>query len=161
MPNTRVPVDLAVWHDQIVVWFAASWTLEDVRTAIKNITEVSFSKRTFQRRLQELHISPRPCIQYSTALRTRITYIFSALRLTDAATIEILNIDGFKLSIRTLRRIRKEMGLLKRLRLDDAEELIQYLIMLVATELDNNDASNFGRGNFYTYMRSKYNIVGR
>jgi hypothetical protein len=50
--------------------------------------------------------------------------MFSTLRLIDAATIEILNIDGFKLSIRTLRRIRKEIGLLKRLRLDDAEELI-------------------------------------
>ena len=71
------------------------------------------SRRTFTRRLRELGIMTKPIIEDSPALRAHITQIFSTQALTDAETIDALAFEGFGLSVRTLRRMRKDMGLRK------------------------------------------------
>lgn len=71
------------------------------------------SRRTFTRRLRELGISTKPIVEDSPALRARIKHIFSMQALTDPETIDALATKGFKLSVRTLRRMRKDMGLRK------------------------------------------------
>ena len=106
-------LDLNPFHDQIAALIASGCHYEFIRTTLEAATGTPMSRRTFTRRLQELGITTKPTVEDSPALRARITHIFSTQALTDAETMDVLASEGFKLSIRTLRRIRKGMGLRK------------------------------------------------
>lgn len=106
-------LDLTPLHHQIVALIASGCHYEFIRTTLEAATGTPMSRRTFTRRLQELGISTKPIVEDSPALRARIRHIFSTQTLTDAETMDVLASEGFKLSIRTLRRMRKDMGLRK------------------------------------------------
>lgn len=106
-------LDLNPFHDQIAALVASSCHYEFIRTTLEAATGTPMSRRTFTRRLRELGITTKPIVEDSPALRARIRHIFSTQDLTDAETTDVLASEGFKLSIRTLRRIRKDMGLQK------------------------------------------------
>lgn len=152
---------LLQWEDQIRVWVDHGWTHQQMRETIEEATGISISRSTWIRRCRDMNISLVPPVQDSPELRARIAYIFSALRLTDADTIDILTRDGFILSPSALIRIRRDMGLRKSTRATNSEEMDQQLRELLRSELDTNNISGYGKGNLYTYMRSKYNVVRR
>jgi len=106
-------LDLTPFHDQIAALIASGCNYEFIRTTLEAATGTPMSRRTFTRRLRELGITTKPIVEDSPALRARITHIFSTQALTDAETMDVLASEGFNLSIRTLRRIRKDMGLRK------------------------------------------------
>ena len=106
-------LDLTPFHDQIAVSIASGCHYEFIRTTLEAATDTPMSRRTFTRRLRELGISTKPIVEDSPALRARIRHTFSTHALTDAETMDVLASEGFKVSIRTLRRIRKDMGLRK------------------------------------------------
>lgn len=112
MPRSR-QVDLAPFHSQIAGLIATGCTYEFIRTTLEAATGTPISRRTFTRRLRELGIATKPIVEDSPALRARITHIFSTQSLTDVETIDALEAEGFKLSVRTLRRMRIDMGLRK------------------------------------------------
>jgi len=106
-------LDLTPFHDQIAALIASGCHYEFIRTTLEAATGTPMSRRTFTRRLRELGITTKPIVEDSPELRARITLMFSTQTLTDAETMDVLASEGFKLSIRTLRRIRKDMGLRK------------------------------------------------
>lgn len=112
MPRPR-QIDLAPFHPQISSLIATGCTYEFIRTTLEAATGTPISRRTFTRRLRELGITTKPIVEDSPALRARITHIFSTQSLTDAETIDALESEGFKLSVRTLSRMRIDMGLRK------------------------------------------------
>jgi hypothetical protein len=106
-------LDLTPFHPQITALISTGCTYEFIRTTLEAATGTPLSRRTFTRRLRELGISTKPIVEDSPALRERIKHIFSTQALTDPETIDALASEGFKLSVRTLRRMRKDMGLRK------------------------------------------------
>lgn len=132
-----------------------------MRTTIQHETGLPISRATFTRRLTEMGIRTQFDNEDSVELRTRVTYIFSALRLSDVDTVDILERDGFKVNLRGLGRLRRRMGLKKRTKAADFDEVDKHLRLLLRVELDTNNIAGFGEGNLYTYMRSKYNVVSK
>jgi hypothetical protein len=109
-------LDLAPYHLQITALISNGCTYEFIRTTLEVATGTPMSRRTFTRRLRELGISTKPIVESTPALRAQIRHIFSMQALTDPETIDALASEEFKLSVRTLRRMRKDMGLRKNCR---------------------------------------------
>lgn len=160
-PRSRPKLDLSAWQTKLENWREASWPYEDMRTAIQQETGLSISLATFKRRLSEIGIRTHFGNEDSIELRTRVTYIFSALRLSDVDTVDILERDGFKVNLRGLGHLRRKMGLKKKTKAADFDKVDEHLRLLLRLELDTNNIAGFGEGNLYTYMRSKYNVVGK
>lgn len=154
-------LELGNWEDQIRSWQRLGVTHSQMRTQIEEATDTRISASTWGRRLREMGIQTKPPVLDTVELRTRIAYLFSALRLTDADTIDVLARDGFTINTRALARIRKDMGLRKSTSREDFEAVDEQLRALLKQELDMNTISGFGEGNLYTYMRSKYNVIGK
>jgi len=112
MPRQRT-LDLTPYHPQITALIATGCHYEFIRTTLEAATNTPMSRRTFTRRLRELGITVKPIVEDSPALRERIKQIFLTEALTDVETMDVLESEGFKLSMRTLRRMRKGMGLRK------------------------------------------------
>ena len=148
MPNKSSSAFILAWDLRIRDMLADGMSVSDIRGHIETSTNTTISPRTFRRRLQDMGVTIRQRTNDSLELRTRITYIFSALRLTDHDTVAILESDGYKLSTRALQRIRKELGLYKRTRAENFEALDEYLREIITAELDKNEASSFGKGNY-------------
>ena len=106
-------LDLTPFHSQIAALIASGCHYEFIRNTLEAATGTPISRRTFTRRLRELGISTKPIVEDSPALRARIKQIFLTQALTDPETIDLLGSEGFRLSVRTLRRMRKDMGLRK------------------------------------------------
>jgi hypothetical protein len=160
-PVGRPKLNLFAWQTKIEEWREASWSYEDMRIAIQQESGTAISLATFKRRLHEMGIQTRFMTEDTLELRTRVAYIFSALRLNDVDTVDILERDGFKVNVRGLGRLRRKIGLKKRTQQADFEEVNEHLRSLLRLELDTNNISGFGEGHLYTYMRSKYNVIGK
>lgn len=158
-PVGRPRLDLNAWQSQIEEWRDASWSYEEMRATIQQDTGLKISDSSFKRRLREMGIQTRLVTDDTLELRTRVTYIFSALRLSDADTVDILTRDGFKINTRGLGRLRRKIGLKKRTQQADFDEVEEHLRLLLRLELDTNNIAGFGEGHLYTYMRSKYNVI--
>jgi hypothetical protein len=160
-PFGRPKLDLCAWQTKIEEWREASWSYEDMRIAIQQESGIAISLATFKRRLHEMGIQTRFMTEDTLELRTRVAYIFSALRLNDVDTVDILERDGFGVNVCGLGRLRREIGLKKRTRQADVEEVDEHLRLLLRVELDTNKISGFGEGHLYNYMRSEYNVIGK
>jgi hypothetical protein len=148
----RPKLDLCAWQTKVEEWREASWSYEDVRTAIQQESGIAISLVTFKRRLHEMGIQTRFMTENTLELRTRVTYIFSALRLKDVDTVDILERDGFKVNVRGLGRLRRKIGLEKRTQQADVEEVDEHLRLLLRVELDTNNISGFGEGHLTIYL---------
>lgn len=160
-PVGRPRIHLDEWADQIRDWQALRWNHDQMRAYIEEATGMPLAVRTFKRKIKEMGLSSHLFTKDSPQLRAVVLNAYSNLRLTDAETVAILALDGFETNVRGLARIRKRMGLRKRVERGDFEAADAQLHELLSQELDTNNISGFGAGNLYTFMRSKYNVVGR
>ena len=106
-------------------------------------------------------ISRRRPLATTAALRDRVAHAFFHLRLSDSETITILEIDGFAPGKKTLAKLRRSTGLYKRVPSDKIEEVEQAMREALKNEMETGHIEDFGRGHLYTWMRSRYNLIGR
>lgn len=99
--------------------------------------------------------------QDSEALRERIAQIHSRMRLTDAEAARILQRDGFEITARRLQALRLEMGLTRRLNIEQAAAMEQEMFNKLQIEYTDGRIADYGKGHLYAYMRSKYSFIGR
>lgn len=159
MPPSRINLD--PWRDTIAGWIRDGLKQDEICEELQAIG-VSISDITLRRRLKEWNIKVnRPPVEHILALRARITEIFHSFRLTDEETLQILEIDGFKVGHRKLGIIRRELGLKKRLDPLQHEAIEAAVRDVLQQELDQGHIEDLGRRNLYSYMRSKYNVIGR
>lgn len=154
-------IDLAVWEQHIRRWIDEGKTYDEMRHTIFLETGTAVAPMTWKRRLQEMDISIRTRVQDTPQVRAVIIHSFAALRSTDEQTSEELEDCGYTVSARSVGRIRRDMGLLKRVKRENFEEVEVLLRNLLRHELDDNEITGYGMGNVYTHMRSKYCVVGR
>lgn len=159
MPPRRSEFD--AYEDDIRQWVANGVPYDEIRVYLYERTGRVVPSRTFKRRLEEWNISSYTKVPDNPDLRARIAFYFAALRLSDADTVELLETEGYKISERGLAKVRKAMGLLKRHQSANFEELDVLLRGLLKKELDDQTITGFGEGNVYTFMRSKYSVVGK
>lgn len=115
MPRQK-RTDIEPLKDIIVDWRRQGMILVDIRLKLMEEYNIRVPERTLTKLLCQwgLRIN-RPPTKDSAELRTRITEIFRDGRLTDAETSRVLEQEGFTVGQRKVARMRKEMGLFKRL----------------------------------------------
>jgi hypothetical protein len=157
----RPSQDLFHLKDIIVEQYQSGLTYSDIRTYLRNECSLEISERTLKRRLQEWNVYRNSRNDDSPVLRARITVLFFECCLKDDDILYILKTEGYSLNKRGLQRLRKKIGLLRRVSLQNREEADQLLLSLVQKELDKGTIEGFGRGNLYTYFRNSMHIVSR
>ena len=161
MPHRK---DLSPWKQQIERWIEEKMPIDNMRSQLA-LTGIRVGRTVFKEHLNawglQLEAALRPHFQDSQALRDRLQHCFRELRASDKETVRILEAEGFVIGIRRVARLRKEMGLMKRLEGNNAIAMEAAATEALQNELDSGHVEDFGRGHLYTYMRSKYQIVGR
>ncbi|KAI9882169.1 MAG: hypothetical protein M1823_006084, partial [Watsoniomyces obsoletus] len=75
--------------------------------------------------------------------------------------LEILRTEGYQLSITGLRRIRRQLGLYRKLSGKDSEDRDSEMRRIVQQQLDEGVIQGYGRGYLHTHFRSQGHIVSR
>lgn len=157
----RQPVRLDEYRDQIRAWLQEDgYTQSDVIDALAHNGQ-RVSARSLQRELQRLGISIRPRTQVTPELLQLIEELFRNNHQTDHEMLQVLQVHGHEVTPRALARIRKELGLYKRVEAEDEQEAETEARKVLAKELDEGHVENFGVRNLYTYLRAEYGLIGR
>lgn len=148
-----------------------SYILNERLTVARTVRQLqeeglNVSIRTLNRALAAWQISsPRRRLRHQDLeLRARLTTLFYQWELTDQDMARVLTYDGFQITPRMLKKLRKEMGLLKTVRPWQEEELDTRIREVLQQEYDAGTIEDYGAGHLYTYIRNKYqqyHIVGR
>jgi hypothetical protein len=73
----------------------------------------------------------------------------------------VLHKEGFSISARALQNIRLQIGLRRRINVENIDEVEVILKEIVQKELDKGSIEGYGRGHLYTRFRSQMHIVSR
>ena len=97
----------------------------------------------------------------TAGLRLRIIALTYESCFNDADTLHALVQEGFTIAPRALQRIRKSMGIYKRVSVFNKAEADAEAERLVRQELDSGVIDGFGRGQLFYHFRTQGNIISR
>ena len=154
-------IDLSQWQNELRQWVKDGKEQEEIRAELLN-QGIKVGRTALVNKLAELGIrARRPKIRDTPTLRARIAVLFYQVRLKDEQLVRILEYDGFSIGLKRLRTIRTDMGLRKQIQRGQAEAVEQQIRKVLKEELDQGNVEDYGRKHLYTYMRQKYNLIGR
>lgn len=163
MPGGRPSIDLEGRREWITERVAAGVTQEEIRRELEAHYGIKIGRSKLMQQLAKWNVTARrPAYQDSDELRERVAHCFHVLRLTDEKTQEMLEKEGYNIGSKRIARLRKEMGLLKRIPAEERDDAEAAIAKLLHQELkDGNNIRELGRKQLYKHIRSKYNVVGR
>lgn len=166
MPRARINYD--PWREFIIERLSNGVAHLDLCNELAEKYGVTISRRTLQRQLAAWNVQTRRQTRtdYRTAnnledLRVRIAHTFHILRLSDKEACAILEAEGYTIGRQRYARLRKELGLYKRVPAEKQDEAEAAIEAVLKKELDTSVVETYGRRHLYSYLRSKYNVVGR
>ncbi|KAL5366644.1 hypothetical protein BJX96DRAFT_170107 [Aspergillus floccosus] len=134
----RKAINLEPYRDEIISLYSTSTSVDSIRI-----------KRTLENRLQQWEIRRQDrTIASNPLLHARIRVLFFQVGLEDKELLSVLQKEGFSIFSRTLRRLRTQLGLFRRVR-DPLAQQLQREEMLKALEL------------LHRHIRSKGYIIRR
>ena len=156
-------IDLQPYLAQLRTWVQEEGvSYDEICTRLHDQHGISVGYSTLRRALGQADIRARgKDYKDSAELRARIVYLFHAVQTTDEESIRILKHDGFEVGQRRLQQMRLAMGLLKRIPPERRQEVDAAMKAALDQEMEQGHLEDYGRMQLYTYIRSKYNIVGR
>ena len=89
--------------------------LHQVQERLQQEYSVEITTRTLERNLARWGFSSQPKVKDSLDLRAAIVERFYNFQMTDEAIVETLTLEGWPVTTRGLKRLRKRMGLTKRI----------------------------------------------
>lgn len=163
MPGGRPPIVLDDRREWITERVAAGITQEEIRRELEEQHGVKIGRSKLMQQLATWNITARrPAYKDSEELRERVAHCFHVLRFTDEKTRELLEKEGYNIGEKRIARLRKEMGLLKRIPASERDDAEAAIAQLLHQELkDGNKIRELGRQQLYKHIRSRYNVVGR
>ena len=91
-------------------------------------------------------------------LRLRIAALFFQEALPDNIIWQELKEEGWQIALRTFIRIRRRMGIKRRLSLMEYEVREQEYLAIIERELDGGEINNYGRTMLYTHFRTEESL---
>lgn len=167
-PDTMAPptLDIEPLRAEILEWHNEGLTMGAIVDKIQETSGLQISVPTLKRRFNNWGMTSHKiqiANQNPDRLYNRVAECF-ALRMTDAQTLKLLEEEGWDLSLRTLRRVRVRLGLRKIIFAGQEEEKLREIRDALQKEYDEgllDNIEHLSSETLYSYMRSKYNIVGR
>ncbi|KAI9882893.1 MAG: hypothetical protein M1823_005351 [Watsoniomyces obsoletus] len=94
-------------------------------------------------------------------MRMRIAALFLECCFEDGDILDVLLKEGYQIGRPALVRIRKELGLRRRMALTDKDEANRQRKLLVQREFDKGAIQGYGRGTLYYHLRSQGCVASR
>ena len=148
-----VTINLDPYKSEILHLLDTQKSHADILQYLKTTYELSVSKPTLKRRLKEWGIGVQIHTSDDSVLRDRISDLFFH-GLTDPQIYRTLELEEFTVSPSGAIRIRKEMGLKRRLRTKEEQEQSDELALEKLTdELQQGVIEGYGRGLLYAHFQ--------
>jgi hypothetical protein len=154
------PIDLSAHRAQIIEWACTNVAYDEIVERLRIFHGIEINKRTLKRRLQQWHVEVRTTMLDTFLLRAQITILFR-LGNTDAETLEDLTDMGYQISIWAVTRIRKELGLIRRMNVFDRKAMDDQMFETLRSELDDGRIAGYGRRHLHVYFRRQGHMVTR
>jgi hypothetical protein len=158
MPRPRIDLDLIRAH--IISWTQAHHTTEEIAQNIETTFGWTVSERTIYRRLESWGIRRRVTAEDTPNLRAQIAILFRMSCTDDEIVIE-LQYCRYNINKTQVTRLRREMGLLRRLSVFEREERDTQLFEILREELDNGRIEGYGRRLLRDYFQKNGQLVAR
>jgi hypothetical protein len=159
MPPRKINLDL--YKEEIIQLYRDSPSADDVPSHLYRRHNIRVSVKTIKRRIAEWGVTKRIRTEDSPQLRARISVLFFECCASDKEILFILGKEGYKIGEWGLRRIRKKLGLSRRVSRFNREEADKRLREVVQEELDKGLIEGYGRGYLYHHFRNQMHIVSR
>ena len=144
------------YKDIIISW------LQDDNMKISGVVKrletdfgIIISHRTIERRCKVWGIvrQSRLSVRDAGIRNIRITYHFQH-NLNDTEIRSALQVEGLPTELRTIRRIRSKLGLIRRFSVFQKSEMEKQLRAVVKAKLDKGTIEGYGKGLVQTYFRA-------
>ena len=153
----RPSINVMLYRSEILDLRQRGLRSEEISQTIQRLFDVKISSSTIKRRLREWDVmSKRKQTEDSPELRVRIRYLFFEIQLEDEDMLRTLKTEGFDLGLTGLVRLRKEMGLHRRLRGEEAQqEADEVLRHHIQEQQQKGTIEGYGRGLLFTHFRQQ------
>ncbi|KAE8334194.1 hypothetical protein BDV24DRAFT_156997 [Aspergillus arachidicola] len=139
----RPTIDLEPYKAEITALYQRNEPVAAIQDYLKESFNLQLSKRTLESRLQEWGLLHQDrTVSINTDVQARIKVLFFQVGLEDKDILYVLHQEGVTLSPRTLRRMRKSLGLRQ------TEAILQALL----EESEKGRIQGFGRRLLYQHM---------
>jgi hypothetical protein len=159
----RPRVDLEPYKAEIIGLFEKKTKGPDICKHLKRQHDIQLSARTLNKRLHLWGIKEKKENNTSNqALHARIKNLFFDVGLSDQEIITVLHDEGYDVSLRTLRRLRHQLGI--RLRLDSPAQQqaqVQEILDALTEEMDKGTIEGYGKELLHNHFRSKGHVFAR
>lgn len=148
-------------RDWIVSRYKKGVSLECILDELQQKYNLEPSRRTLNRRLREWNIEPNQVRSDLTKeCRNRCRYLFFEHGLSDKQLVRHLRLDGFKISLNGVVRIRSEFGLSRRWDPDALEKKLDEVRQFFEHEqITENVVARMGYRMLYVHLRQRqYNL---
>jgi transposase len=158
----RTTINLTLYKAQIISWFQDDdKTLNAIATLLQSSYDITTTTKTVQRRLKDWGISKRTRVHITSTLQARIAYFFCILGFTDKEIVHALQCEGVRIEHSAVVRVRRQLGLWRRLSIFDRQGLEEQLREAIKVELDKGVIESYGKGLLYTHFRTSGFIATR
>ena len=115
-------IDLSLYRDDIAQMVQRGLAINEIHEWLMYRKRVPVSKRTLESRISNWGIGSEPRTMLSVELLELVIELYH-LNVTDGETTEILILEGYRITYYTLGRVRRQLGLKKRIPPEKRDEI--------------------------------------
>lgn len=159
----RPTIDLEPYKAEITALYQRNEPVVAIQDYLKESFNLQLSKRTLESRLQEWGLLHQDrTVSINTDVQARIKVLFFQVGLEDKDILYVLHQEGVTLASRTLRRMRKSLGLVRRTdSLFERQCQTEAILQALLEESEKGRIQGFGRRLLYQHMRTRGHIITR
>lgn len=159
----RPRIDLDQYRSFIIDQYQQNISLVQILKTLKDEYNCFITDKTLSRRLRQWNI---PIRQTRTIdddqLRDRIKEIYFTVGLSDQDMVQQLRREGFQISLRGVRRLRKSVGIFRRLDYNKLNRVTDDLRQFFETErTTDNIVHMMGKSSLYVHVRQQQYSIPR
>ena len=161
------PIDLDPHREQILQLYGDDNSLPMIIQRLSTRYDINVSERTLHSRLQEWGVRKRKAPISGSRLEeleNHIQLLFYEQGLEDRDMLKVLQVEGFDIAMKTLKRHRLKLGILRRptaLTSETKRTADRIISMLLEAEMKKKVIDGYGRRLLYQHMRQQGNIIAR
>ena len=157
----RPTINLEPYQAFIIELSEQKTSVKEIIKILKEQYNITVGERTIRSRMSEWGHKSYQQTDDNIQLRLRITNLFISCCLKDDDILEVLRYEGYQIGGERLVRLRKELGLFRRMSSKESQTADIQLRAIVQDELEKGRIQGFGRGYLYTHFRSMGLIASR
>ena len=146
------PINLSLYRAQIIKQARINVKYEEIAKRLQDLHRIAIDQRTIKRRLQQQDVKVKTIILNMPLFCAQIA-IFFRLSNTNKETLKDLINMGYQTSIQTIKRIRKEIGLIRRINVFDKKAIDKQMFKVLQRELDNRLIAGYSKRHLHVYFR--------